>query len=128
MQKDYWNISKRNFRAMGIIAVLAAIVVGLGILDSANSESVRNGLVKIEIFLGIAIILFFVIASLFKKRSKKAIIVAYIYLGIAFLFSIMDFILSAPSNDLIARILGLAVLIYLFINTYKASKQKTNLN
>ena len=34
MQKDYWNISKRNFRAMGIVSAVFAVLFGLTALDS----------------------------------------------------------------------------------------------
>ena len=126
MQKDYWNIAKRNFRAMGIIAVLVSIIFGLGIMDSTNPDSVRTWLLGVLAFLVLTFILFFVIASLFKKHSPKAIVVAYSYLTVATIFSVVgNFILSSPSNGLIFKLLNLLILAYLFENVYKASKQSS---
>ena len=129
MQKDYWNISKRNFRAMGIISCIFVIIFGLGFFDSTNSHSVKMGMLGSLVFFAITLILYFIIASMFKKRSPKAILVSYIYLSLAFLFSLANnFILNSPSeftDGILPKLLGYIVLLYLFLNVYKASKQNT---
>lgn len=124
MQKDYWNICKRNFRALGVIYIIIAVFLGLGIADSTNPESVRSALISGEVFIIIGCVMFFILAFLFKKRSKKAIPVAYVYLTIAAIFSIVNnFILSLPSEGIAYKIIGLLILAYLFQGVYKASKQ-----
>ena len=127
MQKDYWNIAKRNFRAMGIVSVLFVIIFALGIIDQTNSTAIRNSLLLVEGFFVLTVILFFVTSSLFKKHSPKAITVGYSYLGVALIFSLVnDFIINSPSNFTIYKVMSYIVIGYLFNNVYRASKQDIN--
>ena len=127
MQKDYWNIAKRNFRAMGIVSILFVIIFALGIIDQTNPASVRNSLLLIEGFFVLTVILFFVISTLFKKHSPKAIVVGYSYLAVVLVFSLVnDFIINSPSNFTVYKVISYIVIGYLFNNVYKASKQVTH--
>jgi hypothetical protein len=122
MQKDYWNISKRNFRAMGIVSAIFAVLFGLTAMDSP--AVVQGGLFGTVVFFLITFILFLVIASLFKKHSPMAITVGYVYLGLALIYDIVaGFIMGSASSGIAYKLLGLLVLVYLFVNIYKASKQ-----
>ena len=127
MQKDYWNIAKRNFRAMAIIALVLTLFSILGV-TSANNYNVALPMLIMEAFFVVTTVVLFIIASLFKKKSPKAIVVAYWYLGISLAFSLVDyFILNSPSQFLqgiIYKILGYLILIYLFDNVHKAAQQK----
>jgi len=122
MQKDYWDISKRNFRALGIVTIILAMF-----FESASSSApvmFRTGLLIMVAFYLITTAMFFFIANLFKKRSANAIIVSYVYLGIAgAYFIVINFILDSVSNGLLGKVLGVLILIYLFINVRNASKQ-----
>lgn len=109
---------------MGIVAVLFAIFLGLGALDSFNPAAIRANLFIAFLFFAVTAALFFVIAKLFKKRSQNAIRLSYTYLSIGLVLSVINnFILNSPSNGLVFKLLGVAVFVYLFINTRKASKQ-----
>ncbi len=124
MQKDYWNISKRNFRAMSIMAAIFAVLFGLTALDS--SDIVRNSLLGTVLFFAITFMLFLFIASLFKKRSPMAIKVGYTYLCLVFVYDVFSgFIMNPPSSRIVYKILVMLLLFYLFYNIYKASKQTT---
>jgi hypothetical protein len=127
-KKDYWNICKRNFRAMGIASFLFVILFGLTLLDSSNSGvKVLTKLASIVAFFFITGILFLVIASMFKGHSQKAVMVAYLYLAVSTIFTLVNYlVLSSPSeftNGITTKILSFVVLIYLFFTVYKASKQ-----
>ncbi len=127
MQKDYWNLAKRNFRAMAVASVIFIIIFGLGFTDSSNPDTVRMYLLASLGFFVLTFIIFLVIASLFKKHSPKAIPIAYTYLSLSLIYSLVNnFVLSSPSdfmNGIVIKILGYVVLVYLFFNVYKASKQ-----
>ncbi len=130
MQKDYWNVGKRNFRAMGIISILFIIIFGLGFFDSSNPSSIRMILLISLGFFVTTAILFFIISSLFKKHSPKAIIVGYSYLSLTLVYSLVNnFLLNSPSdfaNGILFKLLGYVVLAYLFFNVYQASKQNAS--
>jgi hypothetical protein len=122
MQKDYWNISKRNFRAMAIISVIFAILFGLTASDSP--VPVQNALLLPVAVLFITFVVSLVIASLFKKHSPMAIKVGYLYVGLVFIYDLIaGFILGSPTSGIAYKVLGLLVLAYLFVNIYMASKQ-----
>ncbi len=124
MQKDYWNISKRNFRAMGIISLIFAVLLGITAMDSRATDVAQAKLMIPVAFFIVSAVLFMVIATLFKKHSPKAIAVGYGYVGLAFIVSIIyNFILSSPADGILSKVLGLLVLVYLFVNIQKASKQ-----
>lgn len=124
MQKDYWSISKSNFRALG---VLSLVIVVLVLLTVINTPSSPNIIMISPVVGGIALlscILFFILGILFKNYSPKAIIISYIYLGFTLVVSVIrNFIMSSPLDGILFKILGLLVLYYVFINVYKASKQ-----
>lgn len=125
MQKDYWNISRKNFRAMAVVSVIFAVLFGLTASDSP--AAVQGALFVPVVVLLITFILFLVIASLFKKHSPMAIKVAYSYVGLVFIYDLIaGFILGSPTSGIIYKLIGLLVLIYLFVNIYKASKQTIN--
>ena len=129
MQKDYWNISKRDFRMMGVIFILASLIVGLGLFNTSIPSN-QKMLVTITFIVCILfVVLFFWLAALFRKHSSKAITISYVYLIaslVYFLFT--DFILKSFSdftNGIIINLLRYLIFIYLLVNVYKASKQKT---
>ncbi len=125
MKKDYWNISKRNFRAMAIISVVFVVLFGLTALDSP--AAVQSALLVPVVVLFITFVLFLVIASLFKKHSPMAIKVGYTYVGLVFIYDLIaGFIVGSPTNGIAYKILGLLVLVYLLVNIYKASKQSVS--
>jgi hypothetical protein len=116
-QKDYWNISKRNFRAMAVVTLLVMFLfIAGGALPGAAYPI---------LFLALSFIVFVITTILFKKHSPKAVIVAYIYTGLTFIYVIIfNFILSpSPLDGLFYKMGGLLVLFYLFNCVYKASKQ-----
>ena len=122
MQKDYWNLSKRNFRAMAIASLILAILFGLTALNAP--ATVQGALIVPVVVLLITFVLFLVIASLFKKHSPMAIKVGYTYLGLIVVYDLIaGFVLGSPASGIVYKILGLLVLAYLFVNIYKASKQ-----
>jgi hypothetical protein len=124
MQKDYWVIAKKNFRAMGIVSSIFFAVCALGGFDSSNPWIVQKMLLVGMLFFLVTSILFFIIASLFKRRSPLATKVAYTYLTISVVVTIiLNFILSSPFDSILYKLLGLAILAYLFSGVYKASKQ-----
>ncbi|PCI29563.1 hypothetical protein COB55_01950 [Candidatus Wolfebacteria bacterium] len=135
MQKDYMNLAKRNFRAMAFIAFFPSalflanaftITGGLSALES------RMAFLRIGIFYLVTFVVLLIIASLFKKKSPKAIVLAYTYIGFAFILSLVNyFIINSPSDffkgGIGFKVLGYIVLIYLLNSVYKASKQKPQL-
>ncbi len=124
MQKDYWNISKRNFRAMAIVSIIFVIIAALGGLDSSNAVSMQNTLLSLMLLFLTTTVLFFIIASLFKRRSPKAIKVAYGYLAIIIVFALFSsFIPGLPATTLVSKLISLIIPVYLLVNVYKASKQ-----
>lgn len=125
MQKDYWIIAKKNFRAMGVVSTIFFVICALGGFDSSNQWVVQKTLLIGMLFFIVTSVLFFIIASLFKRRSPMAIKVAYVYLTISVIVStIFNFILGSPLNSITYKLLGLAVLVYLFVGVYKASRQQ----
>ncbi len=123
MQKDYWSISKSNFRALGVITLISIVLVGLTVFNVPVSPE-RSDVFITLILLVVSCAVLFVVGSLFKKHSPKAITIAYIYLGLGLISSVVrNFFLNPPAEGIIFKILQLLVIYYVFINVYKASKQ-----
>lgn len=118
MQKDYWDISKRNFTSIGVVALFGAIFSGL-----APGTAIAT-----QIFFGIVAVLFFVIAFLFKTGSSTAVSLSYICITVAALYLVVDAFLIFSSQTysaelLVSKVVSLLILLYLFNSTRKASKQ-----
>jgi len=71
MQKDYWNISKRNFRAMAVVAAIVTLIFGLTAYGGNVPDSAKTASAYSALFFGISFILFIVIAILFKRHSRR---------------------------------------------------------
>ncbi len=120
MQKDYWNISYRNFQALGILIAIFVVLLAFSVFTSDLSA---RTLISFVILVAVCALLF-VISSLFKKRNPKAIVVANTYLWIILILSIVqNFLLSPPLDGIIIKIISLLIWYYLFINVRHASKQ-----
>lgn len=124
MRKDYWNISKRNFRAMAVVAALVIIIYEFITAGGNIPSSVMATLMYTVTFFVISFIVFIIAAILFKRHSSKAIALGYTYTALAFIYVIItNFIMSSPMDGTIYKVGGLIVLAYLFYGIYKASKQ-----
>lgn len=120
-QKDYWDISKRNFIALSILMILSSLTLGVLLVPGNLS-------VAIVILVALAI-LFSILAILFKKHSPYAITIAYVYIALVFVYGIVTgFILNSPFEGLFTKIISFLVLFYIFDNVRKASKQTVTYN
>ena len=127
MQKDYWNIAKRNFRILGVIATVFSLFL---ILALVSAPAITSAFVAVAAYTLVVLaisVLLFVIASLFKNRNPKAIVVSYWYLGIVTALDLIGDLFSLPNirsvESILSKVVVYLVLIYLFNNVYKASKQ-----
>ncbi len=124
MQKDYWSISKSNFRALGVLTILAILVYGLAIVNAPIEAAQKTGSYIFLLILIVVTVFLFVIGDLFKKQSPKAIVGAYIYFGLWLVsFVVTGFIMSPPLSGIVMKIIQLLILYYVYINVRNASKQ-----
>jgi hypothetical protein len=125
MRKDYWNISKRNFRAMAVVVAIVAIIFGLTAYSGNIPDPAKTTAGYTALFFGISFVFFVATAILFMRHSPKAITIGYAYTGLAFIYVLIaNFVMSNPLDGTIYKVGGLLVLLYLFYNVYKASKQR----
>ena len=127
MQKDYWNIAKRNFRILGVISAVFFLFL---VLALASAPAITSAFVAVAAYTAVVLlisVLLFVIASMFKNRNSKAIVVSYWYLGIVTTLDLFGDLFSLPNirsvESILSKVIVYLVLIYLFDNVYKASKQ-----
>jgi hypothetical protein len=124
MPKDYWDIAKNNFRILAIVSTVLTVLYILNFLQFRQPILLIGAAMCL-----IDTVVRFVLTSLFKKKSRKAITVGYTYLALAFTLNLVNYlILNSPADffkqGILFKILGLLILVYLFNNVYKASKQE----
>ncbi len=127
MQKDYWNIAKRNFRVLGVISAVFFLFLVLALASANPAAPAYVAVVTYTAVIFAISVLLFVIASLFKNRNPKTIVVSYWYLGIVTALDLIGDLFSLPTirtvESILSKVLVYLILIYLFNNVYKASKQ-----
>jgi len=111
MKKDYWNICRRNFNAM---AVLSAIVFLL-LMSKASLIMTLSLLIEVVVY--------FVLARMYKKHSTIAIAASYVILGLFVVIMIVNNVLH-HSSFVIQMVLAYLIYAYLIQCVYMAQKQK----
>ena len=116
MKKDYWYICFRNFRILAVLSFLVSLLV---LLSSGLSSAV--------IILLVVMVVWIMLAYMFKKHNSKAIFIAYIVLSILTISSLAKYILY-PSTFNVSSIIAYLIMIYLFQTVHKAQKQPLNVS
>ncbi len=124
MQRDYWNIARRDFRALGFVVVLILIFLVFAIGSLGSNPTAQTSIVISAVIILIIGAAYFFISHLFKKRSPRAIPLAYTILAVAIVSNVISNIMAGTLIS-IGMIVGTLIQIYLLNVVYKASKQKT---
>ena len=128
-QKDYWLSTSRGFRAIGIlgsIALVFLIIVLLNVLSASVGKPIIYD-AWIQVIVGVlAVTFFFVSASLFKRKSEKAILIGVTGIVILMLINVINMI--RVGNFTLVSMVPLLIFVYLLVSISKAHKQQKDIN
>lgn len=105
---DYWNISYRNFLVLGVFCAFVSFFLFFSTFIGA----------LILLLIGIFYVF---VSSMLKKHNRYGIFIGY---GIVFLGLLGNLVNNvAHLSFTLTDVLGYVVLLYIFVNLYKAQKQ-----
>lgn len=129
MKKDYWNILRRDFRILGVLSFFSSSIVIFALINTNILTDQKSSIFTTSILYIISTIIYFVLASLFEKRSPFAITFGYTFifgtLGYSLFNNFINDSFANFPNGIMVNLLRYLIFIYLLINVYKASKQNT---